>query len=110
MLDETSQDKDFTVMSLPVQIDPSPQWIEHGPAGGATAQHGLVLDRWQVRPLLEGAKQSRNRNNHSGGLKSARGPHVPAEAHAIALLILGNVLRESSHGLVGGANTLLGRR
>lgn len=87
-----------------------PKWVEHSTARGATAENWLVLDRRQVRSLLEGAEKCRHGDYHSGCLKPTGRPHVPAESHAITLLILGNVLWEGSHDFVGWANTLLGRR
>lgn len=75
-----------------------PQRVEHGAAGGAAAQNRFVLDGRQVGSLLQGGEQRRHRHHHPGRLKPAGRPDVPAEARAVTLLVLGNVLWEGRHG------------
>ena len=66
----------------------SPEWVEHGLAVGAAAQHRLVLDGRQVGPLLERREEAGDGHHQPGGLQATGGPEVPAEAHAIPVLVL----------------------
>lgn len=88
-----------------------PERVEHSTAGGTAAENRLILDWGQVRSLLQGREQRCNRHHHPGRLQPTGWPHVPAEAHAIPLLILSDVLWEGRHGNAGrwGVDKLSGK-
>ena len=88
----------------------APQRVEHGAAGGPAAQHRFVLDGRQVGPLAQGREQGGQRHHHARGLQPAGRPHVPAEAHAVALLVLTDELREGRHDNRGGGVSVCGGR
>lgn len=66
----------------------SPQGIENRLAVGSAAQNRFILDRWQVRPLLERCEEAGDGDHQPGGFQTAGGPEVPAESHPIPVLVL----------------------
>lgn len=75
----------------------SPQWVEHCLAIGPAAQHWFILDRGQIRPLLQGCEEAGDWDHKPGGFQSAGGPEVPAESHPIPVLILLDELLVGRH-------------
>jgi hypothetical protein len=67
------------------QASHSPVRVEHGSAGGL-AGDGLVEDGGQVLALLERGVEGADGDYGPGCLDLGRGPYVPGEANAIAIL------------------------
>lgn len=80
-----------------------PERVEHSAAGCTAAENWFILDRRQVRSLLQGGEQYCHRYHHPGRFQAAGRPHVPAETHTIPLFVLSDVLWEGRHGN-GGRN------
>ena len=81
--------------------------VEYGLAAGPGAHDRVVLDGRQVCALLERRVQRAQRHHHPRGLEARRRPHVPREAHAVAVLVLLHVLRVGRHLEVYGVFLVL---
>lgn len=91
-------DEDNASLPAPPAECHVPERVEHRFAGGPAAQHRLVLHRRQVGALLQRGEEAGEGHHHARGLQPAGGPDVPAEAHAIALLVLLDELQVGRHG------------
>lgn len=75
------------------------KWIENGFASWPAAKHRFILYRRQVWTFFQRCKETSQRNNHSGSLKTAGRPHVPTKTHTIPFFILLNELQICCHSL-----------
>lgn len=73
------------------------QRVKDGPAVVARAQHGVVLDRRQVGPLLDGLVQASQGDHQPRRLYPARRPHVPGEPDPVAVLVLLDIFLVRRH-------------
>ena len=74
--------------------------IEDGAARVARAHDRIVVKRRQVGPLLDRIVQAAERHDEPRRLQLRRRPRVPAEAHAVAVLVLLYELLVSGHLVV----------
>lgn len=89
-----------TIQPLPTSLAEQflPEWVEHSFAGWPAAKHWFILHRGQIQTLLQWGQETGQGHNHPCGLQPAGGPHVPAEAHSVTLLILLDELQVRCHG------------
>lgn len=66
-------------------------------AGRTRTNHWVVLDGWEIRPLLQRSVKAGERHNETRGLQPRGRPDVPRKSHAIAVFALMNELLISRH-------------
>jgi hypothetical protein len=82
----------------------APERVEHRAALLALAVNRVVLHLSEIVQRLDWRVHARERNDETRGLEASRWPHIPREAHGVALLgfeeVHGAVLTEMNGGIV----------